>query len=286
MFMYLFDRIDRLGSNITNYIAQILLCHKRNIIIRFSKNKQNYRYYESIFVKILFNYIDLLNEHHIKIGIKNDYEYTIPNKKDDWINVCTVSLQKIKMDFITYFNIFIYDTIKSDLDYLHLNYSIPFDINKTILVHLRLDDVANKKDYNGLICSQYYKKRILNNNPCRVQFYRKINHQAPLSKIKLDNIIEEAKNDFCDYKIILLTSPRSDTSLYDYDVIKNDDENLDLFLLTMCSVVILSRSTFALSSLFFNNNKKKIYIPLWGHFVCTGLGTHYDKNKNKNKYFY
>ena len=54
----------------------------------------------------------------------------------------------------------------------------------------------------------------------------------------------------------------------------------------MCSVVILSRSTFALSSLFFNNNKKKIYIPLWGHFVCTGLGTHYDKNKNKNKYFY
>ena len=104
----------------------------------------------------------------------------------------------------------------------------------------------------------------------------------------MDNIINKSKNEFIDYKIILITSSSSDTSFldYDYEVIKSPDENIDLFFLTICKVVILSRSTFALSSIFFNNNKIKSYIPLWGHFVCCGLDTIYDKNDNsKIEYF-
>ena len=39
----------------------------------------------------------------------------------------------------------------------------------------------------------------------------------------MDNIINKAKNEFIDYKIILITSPSSDTSFldYDYEVIKS-----------------------------------------------------------------
>ena len=55
----------------------------------------------------------------------------------------------------------------------------------------------------------------------------------------------------------------------------------------MCNVTILSRSTFALSSLFFNKNKVKTYIPLWGHFITCGLDSIYDQNdKSKFHYFY
>ncbi len=50
---------------------------------------------------------------------------------------------------------------------------------------------------------------------------------------------------------------------------------------------ILSKSTYALSSMFFNDKKVKTYIPLWGHFVCCGLDTIYDKNDmSKIEYFY
>jgi hypothetical protein len=154
------------------------------------------------------------------------------------------------------------------------------------LVHLRLDDVAHRSDYDGSICSNYYKNKIKNNENCFCEFYDTINNQAPLSKIKLDNIINKAKTEFTDYKVILITSPISDTSFLDYEVIKSNDENVDLYLLTMCNVTILSRSTFALSSMFFNDKKIKTYIPLWGHFVCCGLDTIYDKNNDsKIEYF-
>ena len=150
---------------------------------------------------------------------------------------------------------------------------------------MRLDDVSHLNDYDSSISCNYYKQKILNNEPFNGADYT--DNQSPLSKTKLENIINKAKEEYNDYKVILLTSPISDTSFLDYEVIKNDDESLDLYLLTMCSVVILSRSTFALSSLFFNNNKKKAYIPQWSHSVCCGLDTIYDKNdKNIFSYFY
>jgi len=155
------------------------------------------------------------------------------------------------------------------------------------LVHLRLDDVASRPDYDGSICSNYYKNKIKNNEHCFCEFYDKINNQAPLSKIKLDNIINKAKKEFTDYRVILITSPISDTSFLDYEVIKSNNENIDLYLLTMCNVTILSRSTFALSSMFFNDKKIKTYILLLGHFVCCGLDTIYDKNDiSKIEYFF
>jgi hypothetical protein len=288
MYFYLFDRGDRLGANITNYIAQILYAYNNKYIIKFEKEKEQYKYYNSIFVRTLFNYIEYYNEQLKKNVINNQCEekYVFTNIHD-YITTTSVVLKNIKSDFITFFNNNIYNNIKSDFLNSALLINIPFDINKTILVHLRLDDVASRPDYDGSICSNYYKNKIKNNEDCFCEFYNTINNQAPLSKIKLDNIINKAKTEFTDYRVILITSPISDTSFLDYEVIKSNDENLDLYLLTMCNVTILSRSTFALSSMFFNDKKIKTYIPLWGHFVCCGLDTIYDKNDiSKIEYFF
>ena len=47
--------------------------------------------------------------------------------------------------------------------------------------------------------------------------------------------------------------------------------------------IILSRSNFALISLFFGE-QTHIHMPLWGHFACAGFGTKYDNCKFN--YFY
>ena len=289
MYIELFDRGDRLGANITTYIAQILYAHNNNYIIKFRNNvKKNYRYYHSIFVQILFNYIDEYNTKLCIKGIKDDILDNNIKRSDDYIYYTSSALKNIKHDFISYFHEHIYNNIEKDIINIKNKYNcIPFDTNKTILVHLRLDDVSRRRDYDGSICSEYYKRKILNNEVCKVEFYDTINNQAPLSKKKVENIINKAKKEFPDYKVILLTSPISNTSCLKYDVIKNNDESLDLYLLSMCNVVILSRRTYALSSTFFNNKKLKTYIPLWGHFVACGLDTIYDKNdKSKFEYFY
>jgi hypothetical protein len=152
MYFYLFDRPDRLGANITNYLAQILYAYNNKYIIKFKKEKEEYRYYNSIFVKTLFNYIEKYND-ELKINIINDQydnEYFFTNV-DDYITTTSDVLKNIKFDFITFFYNNIYNDIKPDFTKLSLSYNIPFDINKTILVHLRLDDVANRPDYDGSI---------------------------------------------------------------------------------------------------------------------------------------
>jgi hypothetical protein len=275
-----------LGANITNYVAQILYAYHHKYFIKFKKEKEHYKYSNSIFVKILFNYIEKYNETLKNNQHENEYHFT---NIYDYITAISNILKNIKCDFITSFYNNIYNDITSDFKNFSVAYNIPFDINNTILVHLRLDDVATRPDYDGSICSNYYKNKIKNNEDCVCEFYDRVNNQAPLSKHKLDYIINKATSDFPNHKVILLTSPISDTSFlnYNYDVIKSHDENMDLYFLTMCKVAILSRSTFALSSMFFNDSKIKTYIPLWGHFVCCGLDTIYDKNdRSKVEYFF
>ena len=103
MFLYLFDRTDRLGSNLTYYIAQILYAHNNNLIIKFYKSKECYKFYNSIFVKTLFNYIDAYNEKLYKMNIVDDV-WIIYNNNDDWSQMTGLSLQNIQTDLITYFH--------------------------------------------------------------------------------------------------------------------------------------------------------------------------------------
>lgn len=280
MFIYINNRLgDRLGGNVLYYISLISLAHKNNFFIRINKNECNFK--DSIFLIVLFNYIEKYNEKLIDDNI----EYEI--NRDDWsIGFSNVTLN-IKSDLISYFINNIYNDIILDFNTLAINNNyiknIPFDINKTILVHLRLDDRAYWSDYDGSIISNYYINKINNNETA--PHISENNTQCPLSKEKLLNIIKIAKNKYIDYDVILLTSPSSDTSELDFPVIRSKDFSFDLFLLSKCNVSILSKSTYAIISLFFNNEKKETYLPIWGHTAVIGINTKYDNLKNVT-YFY
>jgi len=293
MHITLYQRGDRLGTNIIIFLAQILFAHKNNYIIKFINNsKELYRFYNnSVFVTALFDYIAKYNYELYKKGITDGECHEFNNR--DYVFHTSSAVKNLESDYISYFYENMYEDIKPYFSNIASKYSVvPFDVDKTILVHLRLDDTTGWEDYDGSTCANYYKEKIANTEVSNWESISWVsfngnNRQAPLSKMKLENIINKAKTDFPEHKVVLLTCPGSDTSFLDYEVIKNDDESLDLYLLTMCNVTILSRSMFSLSSLFLNNNKQKTYIPLWGQAVCIGLDTTYDKNdKSKLEYFY
>ena len=103
------------------------------------------------------------------------------------------------------------------------------------------------------------------------------NMQSPLKFQKIQNIIDLEIKENPDFEIIIITNPGEDLSSLPYRCISNSDPSYDLFLLCNCETLILSRSTFALASLFFGT-AKKAHIPLWGLIPCYGLYTKYDKN--------
>jgi hypothetical protein len=198
---------------------------------------------------------------------------------DGFLLGITTFLYSLECDYLTYFRRHIWPSIEANVAGLRelVSRPLPFVSDKTILIHLRLDDVAQVADYDGSVCSQYYRRKIDNQELCTYYTDGRNNRQAPLSQAKLDEIIYMTKTEFPDRKVVLLTSLGSDTSLWPYQVIKSEDANYDLFLLTQCDLVVLSRSTFAFASLFFRSSPVRAYIPLWGHFVCFGLTTKYDQ---------
>ena len=144
MYIVLFDREDRLGSNLLNYFAQILYAHKNKLFIKFKNNsKSDYSFNHSFFVKILFNYIDKYNKQLSCQKIEDNILFEFDNPRD-LVYMMSFTLRDIQNDYITYFNTFIYDEIKSNiLEMGNVYNQVPFDVNKTILVHLRLDDMAH-----------------------------------------------------------------------------------------------------------------------------------------------
>ena len=206
----------------------------------------------------------------------NSYFYSC-----DLLIISTQVLYNIQTDLISYFKKYIFTTMRVKIiENVPSIYSIPFNPKKTILVHLRLGDVKDRPDYDGSICSNYYKERI-NSEVQSIQGIATLgycNMQTPLSRDKVDKAIMDAKVKYPEHEIIIITAPGDYEINYPYKCIRSKDENYDLFLLYNADVLILSRSTFALSAVFLGS-AREIWCPLWGHFVCTGLYTKYDNSK-------
>jgi hypothetical protein len=288
MYVVLFHRYDRLGANLINYIAQIIYAHHHGYYIKIIDNKYNYpKYSNSRYYHILLNYIN--NVLNIKNDTQNCYnlgsndEILYNFNKYDVQLFCGFVTQTVKCDLLTYFHKHIYN----DLDFKDLNefyYDVSYDFENSIFCHLRLDDVSHKKDYDGSICSKYYKLLIENDKPCHNKFYEYVNNHSPLSKDKINTMIYDSKNTYSDNKIYMITSPISDTDYTEYEIISNEDVDKDLFILCNSKKSILSRSLYALSSLFFSKPKEYCYLPSWGFFVVCGLNTKYDNNAFKYIY--
>ena len=288
MYTVLFHRFDRLGCNLIIYIAQIIYAHYHGYYIKIIDNKYNYpKYPNSKYYKILLNYInnvlniknDTQNCYHL--GYDDEILYDI-NKYDIQL-FCGFVVQNIKCDLLSYFHKHIYN----DLDFKDLNdcyNDVNYDFNNSIFCHLRLDDVSHKTDYDGSICSKYYKLLLENNKLCHNKFYEYVNNHSPLSNEKINTMINDVKNIYPNNKLYMVTSPISNTDFNKYEIISNLDVDKDLFILCNSEKSILSRSLFALSSLFFSKPKEYCYLPSWGYFITCGLNTKYDNNNLKYIY--
>ena len=277
---------DRIGSQITWYICQIIYAHYNNYYIDV-----NYIIYkDSIFMQAIKKYIDLYNKDKIKGTNINFIE------NDLWCQLNSKVVCTIKLDLINYFrnNLFKIRDYLDDFAF-YKKYSINFNPRETILIHLRLDDINydNRIDYDGTYSLNYFVDKINNNNfnyDDEIQTYKNLgivnninlyNTQAPLDDNKIIKVIENIKQRYPIYKILIVASPKGNITL-PYPTIRSTDPSIDLFYLCNCDFVILSKSTFALSSVYFSR-AKEIWIPTWGYVGCLGLQTKY--NNSTFKYF-
>jgi hypothetical protein len=283
----IFNRGCRLGGNIINYICQIIYSVHNNYYIKYDKNL--IRFSDSIFIELLFNYIDIYNK--VYISKFNKDEFYVDSREIHFVKVdidtadfpymMSKITQLVKYDIISYFKKNILQHLTNGLDVLASakKYSLPYDPEKTLVIHLRLEDVRNVKDYDGSICSSYYSDKINNGETCYyINNYEKtINQQAPLSYDKLNTQINLVLRKNPGLDIVIITNPGETINL-PYKVIYNDDPSFDLYLLSKSKYFIMSRSTFAISALFFGSHDA-VYMPLWGHVVCCGVYTKYDNCK-------
>lgn len=279
---------DRLGAHLLFYLNQIFYAYHHRYCIKYDIETLPYR--SSLFVKILLKFVDRYNESLLKT--ETDFEvFPFPKGETiEWSKTMYRTMQCIQNDFKSFWRE-IYPTIYTDLIHFSNYDQILFDPKKTIAVHLRLDDVHNWWDYDGTASANYYRD-LVNNNVSMDNMYHVHNYgqypniQAPIAMERIDAQIQDAKQRFPDHEVVIISSPSTQHLIHsNYRVICNVDESLDLFLLSIADVIILSRSSFSLSSVIFGNHQR-IYAPLWGQMVYYGFYTKYHKNSDIFSFFH
>jgi hypothetical protein len=231
---------------------------------------------------------DIIDKYNNLITDKSYNEY-VELTEPSHFQVLSKTVLNIKQDLFSFFktNLFTNEIKEEFLEKARkVNYEIPFDPKNTILIHHRLEDVRNRPDYDGSECADFMKDKIENNivpdnsvlsidsPPPTCQM------QSPLSTEKIKKMVDIVLKDKPNHEVILITNPNENINDLPYRCISNNDEFYDLFLLCNSETLILSRSNYGLSSLFFGI-AKNVYIPLWGHVPCYGLYTKYDNNDFK-----
>mgnify|MGYP001473946148 CR=1 FL=1 len=169
----LYGSSDRIGGNIIDMIAQLTYARKTFNVIHYNKdrlrvyNSYNQEYNKTIFMEILF---DLIDKHNTLITQGNT-EWT-DLAAPSHFEVLTKTLLTLEVDIVSYFksNKLYTDEIRSS--FLEKGkakgYDIPFNPNKTILVHLRMEDVKNRKDYDkpGYDIQHSTERKVEGNTTC------------------------------------------------------------------------------------------------------------------------
>ena len=102
--------------------------------------------------------------------------------------------------------------------------------------------------------------------------------QSIISNSRLEKLIKNINNN--NVEIVALIDNSNNIQYINeslpYKIISNSCEE-DLYYLSNSINLILSRSTFALTALFFNKDIENVWIPNWGISLALGLNTKYDK---------
>jgi len=299
MYTEIYGSSDRIGGNIADLISQILYSIHNKIYIRYNRNRIrvvnsfNQGYNNSIFFQTLFDIIDKHNENVEDGG--NSIDLFAPSH----FEVLSKTTLSINQDQFSYFKEKVYlDEMKKRFMQRakEKGYEVPFDSQKTILIHLRLEDVSNKPDYdwmktandfrnqieNGLIPDNKFNQDVFKKYHSEIKDRFHVEGQSSISPNKIKKCLDNVLKYKPEYEVVVVTNPGENLSFlpFKFKYISNQDECYDLFMLCSSETVIFSRSNFALSSLFFGI-QKDVYLPLWNHVPCYGLYSKYDKTNFK-----
>ena len=268
------DTNDRVGTQLVWYISSILLAVKNNYKISFNKPKTHYCYCTSIFGEALFSFIEEYNETNFPNTSGNTHR--LVHEGHYFFHKHIYNVINIKSDYITAFkeNI-LTQKFKDNLHELaeKRGYVIPYNSEKSIVVHLRLDDRQHHfvSDEDRKTHSMNFRN-IIDKDDIHFSFPG-YGGQSAIKEEMVQEIIEKALSVYKDYEVVIITNGPHNLP---YKTISNTDESYDLFLLCNSAVFIGSMSTFSFAALLFGNHKH-VYYPLWDHMVCFGLTTKYDK---------
>jgi len=299
-YIRLVGRPDRLGANLTTMIAQIIFAHKNGLAVSFEDSfifgddlwtplypLIDQSLLNSCFVQSLFDYLIKYNAQLGTLTFTNRVE--LPGTVTDFCALISATVLTIKTDLFSYFRKEIFPELREFLIKRSAKYNLPADLEDRVLIHLRTDDTWWAPDYDGRVCSSYFASKLNNEEivtEASIQESRQLygfqyNFQAGIDFQRIEALLENYK--LPREKINIITSPQNQLSL-PYPILASPDPSYDLLLLCRAKNVILSRSTFALSSLFFGS-ADSFYVPQWGQATAFGLNTKYDNNKNINYFF-
>jgi hypothetical protein len=110
--------------------------------------------------------------------------------------------------------------------------------------------------------------------------------QVTIGTDKLEKLILDFKKKYPDKQIHIVTKLTKHHNNKRYldifnkyllTVHSNKDYDYDLWLLINSDILVLSKSTYSLIAGYYHQGSK-VYYPVWGTFVSTGLYTKYDKS--------
>ena len=161
---------------------------------------------------------------------------------------------------------------------------------------MRLDDVTERFDYEGIFSTQYYSEKLNNNNidinleeeqayslnqgiivPGNGRQYNPYDCQAPIAEHRIQNIINQATKKYPNHQVVIVASPKGTINL-PYKQLRSENIDQDLYYLCNANVLICSRSLYCFSSVYLGN-ATEIFIPMWGHIAGTGLTSKFDNSK-------
>jgi hypothetical protein len=297
MYIALVNRPDRMGANLTWYIMQIIYAHHHKHFIHCYELEFN----DSMFIQTVRNYVDWYNiELANQVGSYDHGNrlHWVQVNQQDWPGNNMLVCKEVGVDLITYFKTHLYSKFREILE----KHASRIWVNsgtfckKIIGVHLRLDDVSSREDYDGSISAEYYREKLNSGNieinlqeehefgekkgvyiPSWGRTYNKYDCQAPIPENRVQKIIDKAREKYPDHEVIVVASPKGNISL-PYQCIRSDNIDEDLYYLCNSDVLICSRSLYCFASVYLGK-AKEIYLPLWGHIVGTGLTTKYDNTQ-------
>lgn len=256
---YIYSRSDRYGSNCIQWIPALFLCleNERFILEHNCKHCKRHTLNNTVIHNFLLN-------------------NSIKNKSIDSINLSgykgTFLEQQIKYVIGFYNNKPFPDVFHNSNTHKKIielyketsnnkKWNIPNNIYDSIVIHVRLDDKRNDIDKN-------------NNRQSFIGFKKLCEVISTLQKMYKSGIIYlMTSNNKTDIDII--NNFIKNCNFSNIKLISNSDKDNDIFIMSQCKLLIMSKSTFSLIGGLLNINNLVYTYDKWWHYNDL-LGTNYN----------